>query len=161
MATPTVERADTPTPPGAAGWGIDAARALYNIEGWGAGFFDVSEKGHVVVTPDRERPEVALDLFDIAKDLEEQGIGLPVLLRFSDILRARIEALNARFCTAIQEFEYKGKYTTVYPIKVNQQRHVVEEIVEFGKAQGVGLECGSKPELQAVLGLAEHRSEEP
>src|SRR5918998_2127149 len=69
---------------------------------------------------------------------------------------ARIEALNGRFRTAIQEFEYKGEYTTVYPIKVNQQRHVVEEIVEFGKGAGVGLECGSKPELQAVLGLAEH-----
>jgi arginine decarboxylase len=155
MATQTAERTDS-APPAAAAWGIDAARALYNIEGWGAGFFDVNEKGHVVVRPDRDHPEVTLDLYDIAMDLEEQGIALPVLLRFSDILRARIEALNTRFQTAIQEFEYKGGYTTVYPIKVNQQRHVVEEIVEFGKEQGVGLECGSKPELQAILGMAEH-----
>src|ERR687895_1667291 len=154
MAT-TAERTETSLP-APASWTIDAARTLYNIEGWGAGFFDISDKGHVVVRPDRDRPDVALDLFDIAKDLEEQGIALPVLLRFSDILRARIEALNARFRTAIQEFEYKGDYTTVYPIKVNQQRHVVEEIVEFGKSQGVGLECGSKPELQAVLGLSEN-----
>src|ERR687895_2429822 len=154
MAT-TAERTETSLP-APASWTIDAARTLYNIEGWGAGFFDISDKGHVVVRPDRDRSEVALDLFDIAMDLEEQGIALPVLLRFSDILRARIEALTSRFQTAIQEFEYKGGYTTVYPIKVNQQRHVIEEIVEFGKAQGVGLECGSKPELQAILGMAEH-----
>ena len=80
---------------------------------------------------------------------------MPVLLRFSDILRSRIETLSERFGAAITEFEYAGGYTTVYPIKVNQQRHVVEEIVKFGNTHGVGLECGSKPELQAVLGLSE------
>jgi arginine decarboxylase len=137
-------------------WSIDAARALYNIEGWGAGFFDISDQGHVVVRPDKERPDRELDLFEIARDLEEQGIALPVLLRFSDILRSRIESLSSRFVGAREEFGYTGGYTTVYPIKVNQQRHVIEEIVEFGKRHGVGLECGSKPELQAVLGLAEH-----
>ncbi|AMW05152.1 biosynthetic arginine decarboxylase [Gemmatimonas phototrophica] len=136
-------------------WSIDAARALYNVEGWGAGYFDVNEKGHVVVTPDPERPHLQLDLRDLAADLEGQGIQLPVLLRFSDILRSRIETLSERFANAIKEFEYTGGYTTVYPIKVNQQRHVVEEIVQFGKTHGVGLECGSKPELQAVLGLSE------
>ena len=143
---------DEPTAPG---WTIDAARELYNIEGWGAGYFDVNEKGHVVVRPDRDRPDRALDLFDLARDLEEQGVALPVLLRFSDILQSRIESLSERFESAIKEFEYQGGYTSVYPIKVNQQRHVVEEIVEFGKAHGVGLECGSKPELQAVLALSE------
>src|SRR5690606_17107632 len=76
-------------------------------------------------------------------------------LRFSDILRSRVQTLSERFASAIREFEYEGKYTTVYPIKVNQQRHVVEEIVRYGSAHGVGLECGSKPELQAVLGLVE------
>jgi len=136
-------------------WSIDSARELYNIDGWGAGYFDVNERGHVVVRPDRDRPERTLDLFDLARDLEEQGVALPVLLRFSDILRSRIESLSERFQSAIKEFEYEGGYTSVYPIKVNQQRHVVEEIVEFGKAHGVGLECGSKPELQAVLALSE------
>ena len=136
-------------------WTIDAARELYNIEGWGAGYFDVNEKGHVVVRPDRDRPDRALDLFDLARDLEEQGVALPVLLRFSDILQSRIESLSERFESAIKEFEYQGGYTSVYPIKVNQQRHVVEEIVQFGKRHGVGLECGSKPELQAVLALSE------
>src|SRR5687767_14418378 len=156
MATQTAEKAETNGAAAApTGWNIEAARALYNIEGWGAGFFDINDKGHVVVRPDREQSDAALDLFDIAMDLEEQGIAMPVLLRFSDILRARIEALSTRFRTAIQEFEYTGGYTTVYPIKVNQQRHVVEEIVQFGQAHGVGLECGSKPELQAVLALSE------
>jgi arginine decarboxylase len=144
-----------PTPPPEP-WTIESARSLYNIEGWGIGFFDINEAGHIVVKPDREKTDRELDLFDLANDLEEQGVGLPLLLRFSDILRSRIESLNERFSQARAEFAYEGGYTTVYPIKVNQQRHVVEEIVEFGKVAGVGLECGSKPELQAVLGLAEH-----
>jgi arginine decarboxylase len=137
-------------------WTIDSARNLYNIEGWGVGYFDINEKGHVVVRPDADNPARELDLFELANDLEAQGVGLPLLLRFSDILCSRIESLTERFSRAIREYEYEGGYTTVYPIKVNQQRHVVEEIVEFGKASGVGLECGSKPELQAVLALAEH-----
>ncbi|MEP6998927.1 MAG: arginine decarboxylase, partial [bacterium] len=144
MATPTAEptaRANT----AAADWTIEKARALYNIEGWGAGFFDIDERGHVVVRPDKEHPERQLSLHELANDLEEQGVALPVLLRFSDILRSRIEALSERFANAITEYEYTGGYTTVYPIKVNQQRHVVEEIVQFGAKHGVGLECGSKP----------------
>ena len=152
MATRTIPEIPVPVSPA---WTIDAARALYNIEGWGAGYFDVSEHGHVIVRPDPDRPQLTLDLKDLARDLEEQGVQLPVLLRFSDILRSRIETLSERFDGAIKEFEYGGGYTTVYPIKVNQQRHVVEEIVKFGKTHGVGLECGSKPELQAVLGLSE------
>jgi arginine decarboxylase len=147
--------APAPAPPSEP-WTIDSARSLYNIEGWGIGFFDINEAGHVVVRPDREKTDRELDLFELANDLEEQGVGLPLLLRFSDILRSRIESLNEKFSRARAEYAYEGGYTTVYPIKVNQQRHVVEEIVEFGKVAGVGLECGSKPELQAVLGLAEH-----
>src|SRR3954470_14924733 len=153
MATRIAEGVGEATP---SDWSIDAARSLYNIEGWGAGFFDINEKGHVIVRPDKERPELVIDLFEVTNDLEEQGMALPVLLRFSDILRSRIAALSGSFEAAREEFAYTGGYTTVYPIKVNQQRHVVEEIVEFGKAHGVGLECGSKPELQAILGLAEH-----
>ena len=143
-----------PASPSSPPWSVDDAKELYNIEGWGAGFFDINEAGHVVVRPDPGTPERTLDLFDIAVDLEAQGVPLPVLLRFSDILKRRIESLSEAFASAIKEFEYTGGYTTVYPIKVNQQRHVVEEIVEFGQKYGVGLECGSKPELQAVLGLS-------
>jgi arginine decarboxylase len=153
MATTNTEPVSTETPDG---WSIESAKALYNIDGWGAGFFDINAKGHVVVRPDHEHPDRELDLYEMANDLEEQGVQLPVLLRFSDILRSRLDALTQRFINAREEFGYAGGYTTVYPIKVNQQRHVVEEIVEFGSRHGVGLECGSKPELQAVLGLAEH-----
>ncbi|MDQ6736380.1 MAG: biosynthetic arginine decarboxylase [Gemmatimonadota bacterium] len=140
---------------GSTPWTIDESRALYNIEGWGNGYFDVNEKGHVVVRPDGDDVSRELDLFELAMDLEAQGVGMPLLIRFSDILRSRISNLHERFVAAMREFEYTGGYTTIYPIKVNQQRHVVEEIVEFGQPYGVGLECGSKPELQAVLGLAE------
>src|SRR5689334_3402230 len=123
-------------------WTIDSARTLYNIEGWGVGYFDINDKGHVVVRPDSDNPTRELDLYELANDLEAQGVGLPLLLRFSDILSSRIESLTQRFARAIREYEYTGGYTTVFPIKVNQQRHVVEEIVEFGKLSGVGLECG-------------------
>ena len=135
-------------------WTTEDSRELYNVDGWGIGYFGINPRGHVTVHPTKD-PERGLDLFELATDLEQQGVGLPVLLRFSDILRTRIETLTERFRTAIREFEYRGGYTTVYPIKVNQQRHVVEEIVAFGEPHGVGLEVGSKPELMAVLALAE------
>ncbi|WP_411280124.1 biosynthetic arginine decarboxylase [Gemmatimonas sp.] len=152
MATRNQPNTAAPTP---AAWSIESARALYNVEGWGAGYFDINERGRVIVRPNPDRPDLTADLRDLAHDLEGQGIALPVLLRFSDILKSRIETLSERFDAAMKEFDYSGGYTTVYPIKVNQQRHVVEEIVKFGKRHGVGLECGSKPELQAVLGLSE------
>jgi arginine decarboxylase len=135
-------------------WTVRDAEKLYNMAGWGLGYFRVSDEGHVTVHPDGE-PDHGIDLYQIAMDLQAQGVGLPLLLRFSDILRSRIAELAERFRDAIDEFGYEGSYTTVYPIKVNQQRHVVQEIVEFGNPHGVGLECGSKPELMAVLGLNE------
>ncbi|HEU4700193.1 MAG TPA: biosynthetic arginine decarboxylase [Gemmatimonadales bacterium] len=135
-------------------WSTKDSERLYNLNGWGLGFFRINADGHVSVHPDLD-PERGLDLYHLAMDLSAQGVGLPLLLRFSDILKTRIEALATNFRAAIQEFGYEGAYTTVYPIKVNQQRHVVQEIVEFGSPFGVGLECGSKPELQAVLGLNE------
>ena len=136
-------------------WTIEDARALYNVEGWGSGYFDINAKGNVVVRPDRDHPEREVDLFELAQDLEAQGVAMPVLLRFSDLLRSRVRQLSEEFEAAIKEYGYTGKYTTVFPIKVNQQRHVVEEIHEFGQPYGVGLECGSKPELQAVIALTD------
>lgn len=135
-------------------WSIEDACELYNVEGWGVGYFGINEAGHVTVHPTRE-PKRSLDLYEVASDLKAQGVGLPLLLRFSDILRSRIEGLAERFEKAIDESGYRGDYTTVYPVKVNQQRHVVEEILAFGEPHGVGLEVGSKPELQAVLALTE------
>ena len=135
-------------------WTIDDALELYNVEGWGVGYFGINQKGHVTVHPTKN-PDGGLDLFELAQDLEAQGVAMPLLLRFSDILRTRVESLSLRFQKAIEEYEYEGEYTTIYPIKVNQQRHVVEEILEFGRPHNVGLEVGSKPELQAVLALNE------
>jgi arginine decarboxylase len=155
MSTQTLERRKAEPAPHPA-WSVDRARALYNIEGWGIGYFDINERGHVVVRSNAGDVAREVDLFDLATDLQAQGVGLPILLRFSDILAARIRQLDESFANAIREFDYTGSYTSVYPIKVNQQRHVVEEIVQFGKDKGVGLECGSKPELQIVLGLVEN-----
>jgi len=124
------------------------------MKGWGLGFFRINDSGHVTVHPGGTAAD-GLDLYKLALDLNAQGIGLPLLLRFSDILRTRIENLATDFGRAITEFGYDAGYTSVYPIKVNQQRHVIEEIVEFGQPFGVGLECGSKAELQAVLGLVD------
>ncbi len=135
-------------------WSIKDAEKLYNMRGWGLGYFRTNAEGHVTVHPD-QAGDRAIDLYRLAIDLNAQGIGLPLLLRFSDILKARIASLATEFSRAIEETAYGGTYTSVYPIKVNQQRHVVEEIVAFGGPFGVGLECGSKPELQAVLGLTE------
>ncbi|HJS48367.1 MAG TPA: biosynthetic arginine decarboxylase [Gemmatimonadales bacterium] len=135
-------------------WTTQDSAKLYNQKGWGLGYFRVNEQGHVTVHPD-PKSDRGLDLYDLAMDLSQQGVGLPLLLRFSDILKSRIELLAQEFATAIRENGYEGGYTTVYPIKVNQQRHVVQEIVEFGAPHGVGLECGSKGELQAILGLTE------
>jgi arginine decarboxylase len=124
------------------------------VEGWGIGYFGINEKGHVAVHPTKDETR-GFDLFELSQDLQAQGIRLPLLLRFSDILRTRVQTLSEKFGKAISDFEYTGGYTTVYPIKVNQQRHVVEEILEFGREYGVGLEVGSKPELQAVLAMTE------
>src|SRR3954467_7963081 len=94
----------SPAGPPVEPWTIGAARTLYNIEGWGIGFFDINQAGHVVVRPDREKEGRELDLFELANDLEEQGVGLPLLLRFSDILRSRIESLNEKFSRAREEY---------------------------------------------------------
>ncbi len=149
---------DALAPPGShsrapsADWTIEDARLLYSIEGWGVGYFDINDKGHITVHPTRD-PNRGLDLYEIAADLQAQGLGLPILLRFPDILRTRIETLVSRFAASMEEYGYDGGYTLVYPIKVNQQRRVLEEVVRAGEGHGVGLEVGSKPELQAVLAL--------
>ena len=123
------------------------------MSGWGLGYFRVNDEGHVTAHPTPDSAD-AVDLYRLAVDLTEQGVGLPLLLRFSDILRSRIEAVTEAFRTAIHQFEYGGTHSLVYPIKVNQQQHVVQEIVAFGEPHGVGLECGSKAELLAILGLS-------
>ncbi len=138
-------------------WTIRNSIELYNVEGWGSGYFGINEAGQVMVNPTHD-PQVGFDLYDLALDLHQQGVGLPILVRFSDILKSRIQTLQQSFMAAIGETGYTNRYTPVYPIKVNQQRHLLQEIVEHGREYGVGLEAGSKPELQAVLALTEDTS---
>jgi arginine decarboxylase len=133
-------------------WKVLDALETYEVRHWGKGYFGINERGHVTVHPDK-RPEQAIDLKDLVDQLQERGIQLPILIRFTDILRHRVGEIYEAFKGAISEFSYQGDYICVYPVKVNQQRHVVEEILDFGKPYHFGLEAGSKPELLAVLAL--------
>ena len=133
-------------------WSIPAARTLYNIDRWGAKYFDINDAGHVVATPLQEAG-ATVDLTDIIEEAKGRGLKFPLLIRFQDILRHRVESINHAFRNSITEFNYQGKYRGVFPIKVNQLREVVEEILDAGKPFHFGLEVGSKPELFAGLAL--------
>ncbi|MBT7534745.1 MAG: biosynthetic arginine decarboxylase, partial [Verrucomicrobia bacterium] len=136
-------------------WTIDEAREHYNINGWGAGYFDINPKGNIVVRPDKKSAH-HIDLKELVDDIQSKGYSLPVLIRFSDILKASIANLANSFQNAIEEYGFEGQYHGVYPIKVNQQRQVVEEIVKFGQPFNIGLEAGSKPELHAILAILDN-----
>ncbi len=133
-------------------WRIEDSRDLYNIHGWGIGYFGINDKGNATVSPLKERGPV-IDLADVMLDLQLRDVATPVLLRFPDILDHRIEQISHCFNAAAKEYGYKGQYYNVYPIKVNQQRPVLEEVVRHGKKFNIGLEAGSKPELHAVLAV--------
>jgi arginine decarboxylase len=134
------------------GWTADDAASHYLIRNWGKGFFDVNKAGHVVVRPTRN-PSVEVDLYDVVAGMRERGFRTPLLIHFSDLLKQRMIDLAEAFGGAIVEHGYHGSYQAVFPIKVNQQRRVVEEVRDAGKALGFGLEAGSKPELLAVMGM--------
>src|SRR5436190_4635599 len=133
-------------------WACHDARNLYNIHRWGAKYFDVNEAGHVVAKPLQDAGS-AVDVTDVIEEAKARGLKFPVLIRFQDILRHRVEAINLAFRNAITEFNYQGRYRGVFPIKVNQLREEVEEILDAGKPYDFGLEVGSKPELFAGLAL--------
>ena len=130
-------------------WRIEDSEELYNIGGWGINYFGINEKGHVYVTPCKD--DVRVDLKELVSDLAERDIAAPVLVRFPDILDNRIEKTSACFNQAAKQYDFKGEHFIIYPIKVNQMRPVVEEIISHGKKYNLGLEAGSKPELHAVL----------
>ncbi|MGC9450120.1 MAG: biosynthetic arginine decarboxylase [Oceanipulchritudo sp.] len=132
-------------------WTLDGARETYGIDSWGNGYFRIDEKGEVVVIPSGEADGQSISLTRIVSDVRERGWSLPVLLRFEGILYSRIKAINESFHSAIREYEYKGDYRGVYPIKVNQQEQVIEELSTYGKEFHHGLEAGSKPELIAAM----------
>jgi arginine decarboxylase len=134
------------------GWTVEDSVKLYQVPHWGAGFFSVNARGNVSVRP-RVGDDHAIDLLDLVKDLERRGMRTPLLVRFSDILASRVGDLAGAFERAISEYGYQGRYRGVYPIKVNQQSHVVEELVDYGRPFCLGLEAGSKPELLVALAL--------
>ncbi len=131
-------------------WNIAHARDIYNIAHWGNGYFDINEAGHVIARPDPRASHPGIDLYELTKEFAGQGLTLPVLVRFSGILHHRIDELCGAFGAAMQANDYRGRYTAVYPIKVNQQRSVVDAMLAHG-GERIGLEAGSKPELLAVL----------
>jgi arginine decarboxylase len=138
-------------------WSASDASELYEVPRWGKGYFSVNGAGNVQVHPTKE-PGRAIDLKRLADDLQARGINLPLLIRFSDILRHRLSDIHDAFKAAISQHQYGGRYCCVYPIKVNQQRQVVEEVLNFGAPYRFGLEAGSKPELLAVVAMANNET---
>jgi len=132
-------------------WTPEKSAELYGVETWGHSFFGVNKQGHVTVRLEDDEAQAEVSLFEVIDGLRDRGTHLPVLLRFRDLLHSRIAEINESFNKAIKETKYRGEYRGVYPIKVNQQRQVIEEIAEFGKKYHYGLEAGSKPELIAAL----------
>jgi len=131
-------------------WSTEQSRAVYQIRGWGTPYFSIVDNGHVAVTPSGD-PERRIDLHELVNDLSDRGLELPILFRFSDIIAHRIRRINEAFASAMADYEYDGSYRGVFPVKVNQQHRVVEEVAELGRPWGFGLEAGSKPELLIAL----------
>ena len=136
-------------------WSTAEAGELYDVASWGKGYFSVGNNGHIWVHPNKD-PQRSLDLKELVDNLQLRGISLPILIRFGEILKHRLGEMHQAFQNAIAEHNYRGNYCCVYPIKVNQQRQVVEEVFEYGRAYKFGLEAGSKPELLAVLAIADN-----
>ena len=136
-------------------WTNEDSAELYQVAAWGKGYFAINEAGHVVVQPDTT-PARQIDLYEVVQGLKARDLTTPVVVRFSDILAHRLRHLHGAFAQAIAENDYRNRYAAVYPIKVNQQRLVVEEVFRYGKEFGFGLEVGSKPELLAVMAMTEN-----
>ncbi|MEO0408566.1 MAG: biosynthetic arginine decarboxylase [Cyanobacteria bacterium P01_A01_bin.135] len=133
-------------------WTIDDSDRLYRVQDWGDPYFSINAAGHVTVSPQGDRGGT-LDLCDLVEGLKARSLSLPLLIRFPNILEDRIERLNACFAQAIARYGYQGRYQGVFPVKCNQQRHLVQDVVRFGKAYELGLEAGSKPELMIALAM--------
>lgn len=134
-------------------WSIEEAERVYGVSQWGGGYFKVGENGNVHITPVPDDTSIQIDFNSVIEDIRKEGVQFPVVVRFHDILRSQVAGLNKAFRSTIEEAEYQGEYQGVYPIKVNQMREVVEEIVDAGKPYNYGLEAGSKAELLTVLAM--------
>ena len=139
-------------------WKVEESLDLYQVDAWGKGYFSINAKGHVVIRPNQVASR-EIDLFEVVQGLKARDLHTPVVIRFSDILAHRLRHLADAFATAIAENDYRNRYAAVFPIKVNQQRLVVEEVYRYGKEFGFGLEVGSKPELLAVLSITENAAD--
>ncbi|MCL4409475.1 biosynthetic arginine decarboxylase [Aliidiomarina haloalkalitolerans] len=137
-------------------WTIDDAEDLYGVKRWGAGYFSIGEHGNIQISPNHRKPDVYIDMAEVLAEMEAEGIQFPAVIRFHDILRSQVEILNETFRDTIETAGYEGEYVGVYPIKVNQMREVVEEIMDAGEPYNYGLEAGSKPELMAVMAYNEN-----
>src|SRR3989440_1152736 len=133
-------------------WDVESAISTYNVDGWGTGYFTINGAGNAEVRPLQEKGG-AIDIMAVVNEARSRGLGFPLVLRFQDLLRHRVEAVNCAFQSSIEEFGYKNHYRGVFPIKVNQLREVIEEIVDAGQEFHFGLEAGSKPELVAALAM--------
>ncbi len=138
-------------------WDIPAAISLYNIDRWGGGYFGINESGNVQIFPTQDT-STPIDIMDLVAEAKAQGLSFPMVLRFQDLLRHRVDTINKAFASAIEEFKYGNVYRGVFPIKVNQLQEVVEEIMSAGEAFHFGIEAGSKPELLAAMAI--HRDPE-
>ena len=136
-------------------WSIARSGDLYGLNRWGDPYFSINSRGHVVVQPRGDRGG-SIDLMELLSGLEERDLSSPLLVRFDDILDDRLERLHAAFERAISHYDYSGCYQGVFPIKCNQQRHVVEHLVESGRRWNFGLEAGSKAELLIALSLTQN-----
>ncbi len=136
-------------------WTIEKSENLYRIQGWGEPYFSINAAGHVTVAPQGDRGG-SLDLYELVSSLQQRNLALPMLIRFSDILEHRIERLNACFAKAIARYNYGGVYKGVFPVKCNQQKHLIEDLVKFGKPYQFGLEAGSKPELTIAIAMLDN-----
>lgn len=132
-------------------WSINDAKNTYRINRWGNGYFDIGESGDINVIPRYDQPNVKINLREVVEEMQSEGIQFPAVVRFHDILRSQVELLNNTFRDTIAEANYQGQYFGVFPVKVNQMREVIEEIVDAGSRFNYGLEAGSKPELIAAL----------
>ncbi len=136
-------------------WGIEASAEIYRVGGWGEPYFAVNDEGHVTVSPDGD-DQRTIDLYRLVEDLRTRNLSLPLLIRFPEIAGDRIRRLNESFRRAVAEYEYAGAYRGVYPVKVNQQRHLLQEIISSGRPYSMGLEAGSKPELLIAVAMLDN-----
>ena len=134
-------------------WTVDDSENIYRVKRWGAGYFEIGQNGNLHVTPDPLNTNMRIDFKAVVEEIKQEGIQFPVVVRFHDILRSQVALLNQTFQQTVKDAEYQGEYMGVYPIKVNQMREVVEEIVDAGAPFNYGLEAGSKAELLTVMAL--------